>query len=350
MRTTPKVLRRRAIPTALLLVTAFAVSSCGASGGDAVSQTRAGAEDFPITVHNCAATVTLEQPPERVVLAQRNDVPLLAAVGALDTVVAKIGEFPTDLYSPSTTAKLQQIPTIGGDQSLTGTTSVSLEEIVAQQPDVVFGVLSGSGVSRAALQRVGISYIASPSQGECFIRKPSFESVYSQVRLYGKIFGRPGQAEASIAALRARVKATAEAPRHTEHDRTGVAIFEPQGGRHVTVYGRSSMVHAEMAAAGLRNLYGNVDRRRFDVSFEDLVAKNPDYIIVLTLGKFDRATDAVRSLAGASSLAAIRNDRLFALKFDQTDPPTPLSVQGLERVVHMVGTHERAAASRNGPS
>ncbi|MGH3902026.1 MAG: hypothetical protein ACRDTA_27990 [Pseudonocardiaceae bacterium] len=46
------------------------------------------------------------------------------------------------------------------------------------------------------------------------------------------------------------------------------------------------------------------------------------------------------SLPGVASLTAVRNDDILVMKFDYMDPPTPLSVEGLEKVAEAFGSRQ----------
>ncbi|MGH8908502.1 MAG: hypothetical protein ACRD0K_18875 [Egibacteraceae bacterium] len=70
-----------------------------------------------MTVENRGQQVTITGPPVRALLVTRYTVPLLEAVGVLDRVVAKVGEFPPELYAEPTRAALEDIPTIGGPET-----------------------------------------------------------------------------------------------------------------------------------------------------------------------------------------------------------------------------------------
>lgn len=98
------------------------------------------------------------------------------------------------------------------------------------------------------------------------------------------------------------------------------------------------MVNAQMKAAGLTNVYGDVDKRAIETSFEEILGRDPDVLIVLTVADPQAAKDALLSIPGAGTLAAVRDNRILVMKFDYMDPPTPLSVEGLEKVAEAFGS------------
>lgn len=66
-------------------------------------------EDTAISLQNCGRTVTLEAPPERVVLQGPTSVPTLQRLGVLDRVVAKAGDYPEEYFDDETNAALEKI-------------------------------------------------------------------------------------------------------------------------------------------------------------------------------------------------------------------------------------------------
>lgn len=332
---------RTPVPAAITL-TAVLLAGCGAGSADSGEPPGTGsAAGFPMTIDNCGHRVTLDHPPHRVVLVTRNDVPLLKAAGGLDSVVAKAGQFSDGLYDGPTHKALHAVPSIGGSETANGTVPISLESVLSHNPDAVFGVLKGSGLSRSSLQRADIPYVASPSQTGCTMDDPSMRSVYDQVRRYGKILGHRKQAEAAVGRLRNRVAdVTKKVTGGSGPTGTVAALYVPLGGRQVTVYGNDSMIDAQVEALGMSNVYGDRDFRLTKVSFEDVLNRDPDHVIVLTQGRLGKAKDAVRSLPGAEKLGAVRQDHLTAMKFDYSAPPTPFSVRGLEILADKLGAHQ----------
>ena len=82
-------------------------------------------------------------------------------------------------------------------------------------------------------------------------------------------------------------------------------------------------------ANGLTNVYGDNTTRVFDGSMEDLLARNPDWIVLLSSGASDEETiQTFKSFSGADQLKAVVNDHLVVVPFVLTDPPNVLSVEG----------------------
>jgi hypothetical protein len=82
---------------ALVVVAVLGLTACAADApaADAASEATAG---FPLTLENCGETITLDAPPERVVLLESAPVTILDALGVLDRVVSRAGNFAPEYY------------------------------------------------------------------------------------------------------------------------------------------------------------------------------------------------------------------------------------------------------------
>ena len=115
-------------------------------------------------------------------------------------------------------------------------------------------------------------------------------------------------------------------------------LYPTVGGGTTYAYGSRSMAHPQLESAGLDNVFGDVDERVFEVTLEELLGRDPD-VVVLLYGDGDPAAveEALTSLPGADELTAVREDAVMTQLFNFTEPPTPLSIDGLERIVDRFG-------------
>lgn len=287
----------------------------------------------PVSFDNCGEQVTLDAVPERVVILSGNAVPLLSAVDALDRVVARGGDFSADLYEADIREAVEAIPVLSEEKGETGGVVFSLEVLLDQDPDLVIGYQTQT-ITRAALDDAGIPLIVQP--GFCDgATEPDvdFTDVYDEVELYGRIFDAGEAATAAIDDLRERVDAVGAAASPAPDGGPSVALlYLTESGGALSAYGNRGIVHDQVELAGLSNVFADVDKRVFDVGVEELLGRDPDVVIILRAVDADAEVliDALRGLPGAGELRAIREDAVTTQIFDYGDPPTPLSVEGLE--------------------
>lgn len=324
---------RRALIALTASASVLALSSCGLSS-DGGRSAEGGSGPYPVTVQNCGADVTLDAAPEKVVLLKSAAVPYLSALGVLDRVSARAGEYPRDYYDDATWAELEKIPALTGKTDTSGHLLVSKEVVIGKEPDLVLGEIDN--LSRATLDQVGIPLVEEPAMCPQGLDDPGFDDVYAQMETYGRIFDRTDEAAAANAVLRKRVaELSADG---TGERRTAAVLYPTVGGGVTYAYGSRSMAHPILEAAGLDNVFADTDERVFEVTPEELVGRDPDVLILLhSAGDPDQVADAVTRLPGARSMAAVRDDNLLPLLFNYVEPPTPLALDGLAKIQERFG-------------
>lgn len=283
-----------------------------------------------IEVENCGDTVALDAPPQRVTLLKGASVATLDALGVLDRVTSKAGQYPDGYYDEDLRGRLAAIPTLTDQLDASGHLQISREVVVASEPDLVIG--ETSTVNRQTLAPSGIPIVEEPAFCGELTGEVTFEDVHDQVRLYGELFGREAEAESHISELKARVD---DVQARAARDGRSVAVLYPTIGGGVTyAYGTGSMSHPLVEAAGLTNVFADQPDRVFEVSAEELVARNPDVILALySAGDPQAVIGAVTALPGADTMTATKNGTFLPLLLNFAEPPSPLAIDGLERLV-----------------
>jgi iron complex transport system substrate-binding protein len=313
----------------------LALVGCGGNTPDQATTISRG----PLTVENCGEQVTINEPPQRVVILGSSPIPLVEAAGVLNRVVAKAGEFPDALYTDKTRSALNAIPTIGEGENASGGVQIAQEVVIAQQPDLVIGYETET-ITRSGLAEAGIPLLILPafcSRPEQQPANVGLDNVYEQVEFYGRVFGTEKEAAASIANLRDRVAAV-EKSSDSSTAGTAATLFLQLGGGTINAYGQRSIAHAQMEKMGFTNVFGDTDKRNFEVTTEELLARDPQALIILHIeGQPEEFVSVLKALPGADRLTAVKNNNILVMLFGFTDPPTPLSINGLEKIADRFG-------------
>lgn len=320
-------------------------SDGGTSGG--------GSEGFPLSVANCDTEVTLESPPERVVLLDSAPVTILDGIGALGTVVARAGSFPGGYFDEDLRTRLEGIPALSEDIDATGHLQINQEVVIAQSPDLVLGL--PDGITREGLQAAGAVALLPRTYCGGLAGRATFEALHEEIESYGSVFARTEEAAALVTSLRERIEAVRGAG--TERDEAGrtgtarertpltaAALYATSGGGPLYAYGATSMVTAQLDALGARNVFEDTAERVFEVSAEPLLAADPDVLIVLHQGTApdDEIIAETVGAARLDSLRAVEDAAVLPLLFNFSEPASPLVVDGLERIAQWLS--ERADA------
>ena len=332
--------RKRAVATLTLL--AVAAGACSDSSSTETTTTAQevattnSSAGFPLTYTNCEREIILDAAPERVLLMEAAAPSLLFAAGAMDRVVARIEDFPEEYYTPDEMAILDAIPALQAEATSTGGVEVSLEAIIEYEPDMVIGFDTDT-ITHEALADVGIElYVMPPFCDNP--PKPSFDSIVDEVRFYGLLFGTSAIADPAADALAATVASAADAP--VADGKTAAALYVSSDGSAIYAYSALGMVHPQMEALGMTNVFAELSERVPEVSIEEVIDRNPDVLVLLyddTGLTPEQITALVTDLPGASSIRAVSTGAVYPLLFNFAEPPTPLVVKGLEILSEQLG-------------
>ncbi|MEU4160459.1 ABC transporter substrate-binding protein [Actinoplanes sp. NPDC026670] len=284
-----------------------------------------------VTINNCGVDVSFATAPERIVLLKSAAVPYLHALGVMDKVVSRAGQYPKDYYDAATQAEIDKIPLLTDKTDTSGHLQISKEIVIAQTPDLVLGEVDN--LSRDTLSAVNIPLLEEPAMCENATAVPTFDDIYRQMEAYGKVFRREAEAATAVTALKARFD-TIKSSAGTGAKRTAAVLYPTVGGGVTYAYGSTSMAHPQLEAAGFTNVFADSKERVFEVTLEELLGRNPDVLILLYSDGDPKAVEqAVTSLPGAEKLKAVAAGNVLPQLFNFTEPPSPLSIDGLEKIV-----------------
>ena len=316
-----------------ILAFALLTTACAADDNTGGTQVRPG---YPVTVRNCDVDVRFGAPPERIALLESAPVTILHGLGVLDRAVLRAGAFPEEYYDAETNTAIAGIESLGEDLDESGHLQISQESIIARQPELVLGL--PDGITRESLTGSGINALVQPVYCPESVDATTFDDIYEQIEMYGRIFDRADEADRLVGDLRERVTAVEDSVAG-QAKRTAAVLFPTVGGGSGYAYGNRSMAHPQLAAAGFTNVFGDVDERVFEVTTERLIDADPDVLVLLHVdGDPADVENALVTLPGADGLRAVKNDDVLVQLFNFTEPPTPLSVDGLERIAERFGS------------
>lgn len=330
-----KVMSSRLLPAAALPALIALLAACGASTDSGSDDAGSGSDAYPVTVQNCGEDVVFDKPPERVVLLESAPITGLEGLGVLDRVVAKAGSFPEEYYNDELAERIADIPMLADDIDASGHLAISQELVVSQEPDLVFGI--PDGISRENLADSDINALVQSIYCPGKTEEASFDTLYDELQTYGKVFDRTAEADELVESLQERVEAVRDQS-GSETGKSAAVLYPSVGGGPLYAYGNASMAHPQLEAAGLDNVFGDSTERVFEVNIEELVSRNPDVIILLYQGDPKGVEEELTKLPGAGDITAVQNDDILVQLFNFTEPPSPLVVDGLERIAKEFGS------------
>lgn len=235
------------------------------------------------TVDDYGAVIATSAPAQRIVSLNPTTTEVLFALGAGDRLV---GRSRWDQWPSAARA----IPEVGD------AIRPSVERIIAARPDLV--VLYASGDNRAAasaLAEAGVRVVA--------LRIDRIADFERSVRTLGTLTGRDSAAAVAVDSLRRSLDAVRAALRGAVRPRVFLHVWD----NPLMAIGGGSYLSELVEIAGGRNVYGDLAEPSPQVSFEDLLRRDPDAILA--------GPSQVARLAADPrwrALRAVRDGRLLA--------------------------------------
>ncbi len=272
----------------------------------------------PITLTDgLGRTVTLTSPAQRVVSLTPATTEILFAVGAGSQVIGR------DMFSDYP-AEAQAVADIGGSMG-----EYNLEAILALQPDLV---LAG-GISPpelvASLEQLGLTIY--------FVSNPAtLEEMYSTLETVAKLTGHETDAAALVESLKARVAAVDEKIMPLSfHPSVFYELDASADSSKPWTSGPGTFVDLLIARAGGFNIGGNLQGAWAQISLEELVVLNPDFII-LGDSNWGVTPESVAQRPGWEALTAVQNGKVYPFDDNTVNRPGPRLVDGLEELAKLL--------------
>ncbi|MEU4352799.1 ABC transporter substrate-binding protein [Streptomyces sp. NPDC023838] len=274
-----------------------------ASDKDAAAGASVSGSGYPVGVTDCmGAKTTFAAAPKKIVTSNAAGLELLLRLGAGDKVVGTgfppgKGTLPAPLD-----AQAQQVKVLGK-------TVIPKEKLLGSGADLYIdtfasmGGMGGGGMgdapTDAEFKAAGIKHIYLKSTACASGRKSpvtDLSAVEDDITSLGAVTGTSAKAKELVSGMkktvdgvRAAVGATAPASRPTYF------FFDYDAGtKQPSVVCNRQVAHAVITLAGARNAFADCDGDFKQVGWEDVIAKNPDWI---QLGVRDRGSEAANTAA-----------------------------------------------------
>jgi iron complex transport system substrate-binding protein len=292
----------------------------GASADPAGATTSA----YPVTVTSCGVPVTYAKAPTRAV---SNDINTTEDMLALGLESHMVGDFGVEGDGPVG----KPIPSqyLAGFRKVRDVSSnyFTLEELVGLKPDFLFagwnyGLQVGTRLTPASLAKFGIKTLVLTES--CAHVQPSKQTVsiddtYQDLTNLGKIFGVEQRAQQVIARMRAQVASA----RRKIAGLPPVTVFDYDSGTSAPFTGPGlAMPNALITLGGGTNIFANLKQSWTSVSWEQVVAADPQCIIINNYGTPTVAAKEkfLETSPITKNLTAVKNRCFLPLSYDEVTP------------------------------
>jgi iron complex transport system substrate-binding protein len=277
-------------------------------------------------VSSCGVSVTYKSAPKRAVSNDINTTEDMLALGLGPHMVgtfAAVGDGPVD--APAIPAVYQagfkKVRDVSPDNYFT------LEQLVGLHPDLLFagwnyGLQTGTNLTPTYLSKFGIKTLVlaeSCAHVRSGTSSVSINETYQDLRNLGEIFNVRARAQQVISGMQAEVAAADAKIAGLKP----VKVFDYDSGQSAPVTGPGlSMPTALISLGGGTNIFGSLKQSWTSVSWEQVVAVQPQCIIINdystpTVAQKERFLE---TFSASKNLPAVKNRCFLPLSYDEVTP------------------------------
>ncbi|CAM5735588.1 Lipoprotein OS=Streptomyces microflavus OX=1919 GN=Smic_27920 PE=4 SV=1 [Streptomyces microflavus] len=328
--------RRTPALIAAAVLLPLALTACSTPEGDEPTGNKAAAKSdgFPYTVTNCGVTTTFKAPPKRVVTMNQHVTEIMLELGLTKSLVGTA--YLDDKVLPKYEKDYASVPVIAKEYP-------SYEQVLATNPDFVYGgyasaFAAGDGRGREALvKKSGIETRLNTES--CAKADTPMETLYEEVREVGRTFGVTDRAEAWIKQAKADNAATAEKLK----DLKALPVFVyDSGDKTAFTAGGKGIGNELIKRAGGTNIFADLDKSFGDASWENVVARKPEAIVIYDYGSTTVEQKKKRLLTdpALADVPAIKNKRFAVMPLSDAvlGVRVPAAVEKLAAQLHPAAT------------
>ncbi|MEV0259863.1 ABC transporter substrate-binding protein [Streptomyces sp. NPDC050617] len=297
----------RTLLTSLLLLPLAACGTSGSSGADKSDDKAGGASaGFPYTVTNCGVKTTFTQAPKRAVALNQHTTEILLALGLQDRMAGTA--YLDDKISPEYRKAYDSVKVLAEKYP-------SKETLLGANPDFVYGGYAsafdkGEGRDRAGFQKSGINTrlnIESCAKGPIDV-----DDLKTEVTQVSRIFNVPERGKKLIAREQKGLDSVAARLKGVEP--VSVFVYD-SGDSSAFTAGGQGLGNDIIRRAGGRNVFADVEKSFADVSWERVIARKPDVVVIYDYGGTSVAAKKERLLndPALKNVPAIKNKRFAVL-------------------------------------
>ncbi|PRH78832.1 hypothetical protein C6N75_12835 [Streptomyces solincola] len=263
----------RALTAAALLLPLAACGGGTDDGDDAAPAEHAAG--FPYTVANCGVKTVFDAPPRRAVALNQHATELLLALGLKDRMAGSA--YLDDAVLPAYKQDYDQVKVLAKEYP-------AKEVLLGADPDFVYGGYDSAfdkaeGRDRAGLEKAGVKTRLNTES--CADRPVGMAQLRTEITELARTFGVPERG----------AKLIAEEEKQVEAVRTRLAGTEPlkvfvydSGEASAFTAGGQGIGNELITLAGGRNVFADVRKPFADVSWEQVVERKPDVVVIYDYG------------------------------------------------------------------
>lgn len=296
----------------IMLITGLAAAGCAPA-------VDTGPEEGRVLIDQAGREVTVPENIERLVALDTGLCGIILALGEWERVVGTTRYTVLDDLLMEVIPGLKEIPTPGTS------TDVSIESLLALNPDVVIGGWEIDFIRQ--MESAGISAI--------YVEPVTFEDEFEEILLIGRLLNKEAEAENLISWMQNKLEQIKSATAAGDPVRTLYLWGDPADPQSMGTFGGAPDIRNEMLGlAGGVNTAGGIAQRWPNVSLEQVLEWDPEVIIVWGWADL-LEPEHFLDHPDWQPVSAVQDGRVFKLpRWSSWSPPEVIMVLQMARWLH----------------
>ena len=286
------------------------IAAASIIGGSAFAET---------SVQSCNRTVTFDSPPKRAISNDVNLTEMMLVLGLADHMVGYTGISGWKTLDEEMRANVKQLPELSSKYP-------TKEVIVGANADFFFagwnyGMKVGGEVTPETLEPFGVKVYELTESCTHIMKKgkASIDDMYADLLNLGSIFNVEDRAKNLVNDYKAELKSFKS---NLETGEPVRAFVYDSGEDTPFTAGLYAMPTALIEAAGGANVMNGFEKSWGTVTWEEVVAQNPEVIIIVNYGSVTAEQKRAFMMANPAfaNIEAVKNDRFVTLEYVEATP------------------------------
>ena len=286
------------------------IAAASIIGGSAFAET---------SVKSCNRTVTFDSPPKRAISNDVNLTEMMLVLGLADHMVGYTGISGWKTLDEEMRANVKQLPELSSKYP-------TKEVIVGANADFFFagwnyGMKVGGEVTPETLEPFGVKVYELTESCTHIMKKgkASIDDMYADLLNLGSIFNVEDRAKNLVNDYKAELKSFKS---NLETGKPVRAFVYDSGEDTPFTAGLYAMPTALIEAAGGVNVMNDFEKSWGTVTWEEVVAQNPEVIIIVNYGSVtaEQKRAFMMSNPAFANIEAVKNDRFVTLEYVEATP------------------------------
>ena len=286
------------------------IAAASIIGGSAFAET---------SVQSCNRTVTFDAPPKRAISNDVNLTEMMLVLGLADHMVGYTGISGWKTLDEEMRANVKQLPELSSKYP-------TKEVIVGANADFFFagwnyGMKVGGEVTPETLEPFGVKVYELTESCTHIMKKgkASIDDMYADLLNLGSIFNVEDRAKNLVNDYKAELKSFKS---NLETGEPVRAFVYDSGEDTPFTAGLYAMPTALIEAAGGVNVMNGFEKSWGTVTWEEVVAQNPEVIIIVNYGSVtaEQKRAFMMSNPAFANIEAVKNDRFVTLEYVEATP------------------------------